>query len=367
MIILRYLGKEIYKTMSLTVAILLLILVTNQLVNFLNRAAMGRIPGMTVIQAVMLGIPGYLAYMIPLGVFLGIIIVLGKWSANHELISMHAAGLSRIQLLRHILLIVAPVFIFVGLLTFELGPFAKNLEKAVLRQALLSASLDKIIPGQFQPLSDPDSIFYAETKKNKELYGVFLVESVKKDSTDRLPAPIWDVTRAEKANQQEIDGADFLVFREGRRVITQPGSLSGEEFSFKEYGVHAPAPAFQVNLNAASLSSSDLWHRMKGNKSYIAEWQWRFAIPIAVLIFSIISLPLSRVQPREGKFMRVFPAVLIYALYMSMLFCSSSWIEASVIPEWVGLWWVPIFSLFLLFLFFCWTSMKAARARSRYD
>jgi lipopolysaccharide export system permease protein len=366
-IILRYLGKEIYKTMFFTVAILLLILVTNQLVNLLNRAAMGRMPPMTVVQAVMLGIPQYLTYMIPLGIFLGIIVVMGKLSANHELVSMHAAGFSKRQLLRSIMLIALPVFIFVGLLTFELAPLSSNLERAVLRQAVMSASLDKVIPGQFQPLAGAESVFHAESKTDKTLHNVLLVEPVKKSKANHLPAPIWDITRAKAANQQAINEADFLVFHEGRRVVMQAGSLSGEEFWFKEYGVHTPVPTLENNSRAVSLSTADLRQRMGHNLRYIAEWQWRFAIPISVLVFTLIAFPLSRVQPRQGKFMRVFPAVLIYALYVSLLFCSRSWIKAATVPTWVGMWWVPVLAVTLVLGFFAHVYAKARRMRKRHD
>lgn len=366
MIILRYLSKEIYKTMFFTVAILLLILVTNQLVNLLNRAAMGRMAAMTVVQAVMLGIPQYLTYMIPLAIFLAIIVVIGKLSANHELISMHASGFSKGQLLRHIMLIALPVFAFVALLTFELAPLSSNLERAVLRQAVMSSTLDKVIPGQFQSFSGPESVFHANSKTGNQLNDVLLVQPIKKNQSNKLPAPIWDITRAQSANQQIIHNTDYLVFHQGRRVVMQPGALWAEEFWFDEYGLYTPIPNLASNTGAVGLSTADLW-RLRHNLSDLAEWQWRFAIPISVFMFALIAFPLSRIQPRQGKFMRVFPAVLIYALYVSLLFCSRSWIKAGMVPSWIGMWWVPMLAALLVTMFFIYLYIKMRCIRRRHD
>jgi lipopolysaccharide export system permease protein len=323
-IILRYLGREIYKTLFFTVAVLLLILLTNQLVNLLNRAAMGRMPAITVVQAVMLGIPQYLAYMVPLAIFLSIIVVLGRMNASHELVCMHASGFSRRQLLCHILLIALPIFGCVGLLTFELAPLSSNLERAIIQQAVMSATLDKVIPGQFQPLAGSDTTLHSEGKKNDVLEDVLLVEPTEKNKKNTLAAPVWDITRAETVSQKNQNNSIYLVFHKGHRVIMQPGTLAGEEFQFSEYGIYTPLPALEKQSSAVTLSTADLWHQMGDNLKYLAEWQWRFSIPISVLIFSFIAFPLSRVNPRQGKFMRVFPAVLIYAVYVSLLFVSRS-------------------------------------------
>jgi lipopolysaccharide export system permease protein len=366
-IILRYLGKEIYKTMFFTVVVLLLILLTNQLVNLLNRAVMGRMPAMTVIQAVTLGIPQYLAYIIPLAIFLAIIVVLGKMSSSHELGCMHASGLSKGQLLRNIILIALPVFSFVALLTFELVPLSSNLEQVIIQQAAMKITLDKVIPGQFQPLSGLNTMFHSEEKKEDALHDVLLIEIVQKNNAKKFQAPVWDVTRADRVSQKTLDHSPYLIFQDGHRVIMQPGALEAEEFQFSEYGIYTPLPEVEKKASVVGLSTADLWDHRRDNLKYLAEWQWRLSIPLSVLIFAGIAFPLSRVSPRQGKFMRVLPAVLIYALYVSLLFASRSWIQDAKIQGWIGLWWVPIASIAIVLGFFVVTYLKSSRIRKWHD
>ncbi|NDH08443.1 MAG: LPS export ABC transporter permease LptF, partial [Gammaproteobacteria bacterium] len=50
MLAFRYLAKEVFITLFALTIILMFILVSNQLVGYLNRAASGRIPGILVMQ-----------------------------------------------------------------------------------------------------------------------------------------------------------------------------------------------------------------------------------------------------------------------------------------------------------------------------
>ena len=365
-ILLRHIAKQVYRTMVMTVVTLLLILIINQLVNLLNRAAMGKMTALTVIQAVAIGIPQYLAYMVPLGLFLGLVIALSKMCANHELIAMQAAGYSRAQLLRCVFFISLPVAIFVAYLTFALSPLSRELETAVIKKAVMTASLNKVIPGQFQPLDSGGTVFYSQERVGDLLTDVLLVTPMKKAESDDNPAPIWDVIRAKTASEQEDKNGDiYLQFSAGRRVIMQPGALAAEEFWFDKYAVLLTTPAIHPANSPVNLPTPILYQQLKSGLAYVAEWQWRFSIPLSVIILALIAVPLSQINPRQGKFMRILPAILLYAIYINLLFCSRSWLIAGKLPVGIGLWWVPTLSCLLLLLHWCYGVGKQHLSRRR--
>lgn len=49
----------------------------------------------------------------------------------------------------------------------------------------------------------------------------------------------------------------------------------------------------------------------------MAEFHWRLAIPLAIPLMTLIAVPLARVNVRQGKFAKVFPAVLLYLGYFA--------------------------------------------------
>jgi lipopolysaccharide export system permease protein len=72
-----------------------------------------------------------------------------------------------------------------------------------------------------------------------------------------------------------------------------------------------------------------------------AELQWRVSLPLLVPILVAIALPLSRVNPRQGRFIKMLPGILLYLLYLTLLTSGRSMLEeGEALPAWVGLWWV---------------------------
>ena len=78
--------------------------------------------------------------------------------------------------------------------------------------------------------------------------------------------------------------------------------------------------------------------------------QWRLAMPISVILFTLLAFPLSEVKPRSGKFARLFPAILIYIAYADLMFLGRAWIHRGAINPVLGLWWIHGAALLLALL-----------------
>ena len=64
-----------------------------------------------------------------------------------------------------------------------------------------------------------------------------------------------------------------------------------------------------------------------------------------ILIF--IAVPLSVVNPRQGKFAKMLPALMLFLGYLLLLTSMRSAIEKNAIPSVVGLWPIHISALFI--------------------
>jgi lipopolysaccharide export system permease protein len=85
-----------------------------------------------------------------------------------------------------------------------------------------------------------------------------------------------------------------------------------------------------------------LWPYIDPDKHKAAELQWRFSIPLMVMILTLIAVPLSRVNPRTGKYANLLPAILIYVLYANFMFVARNWIIKDQVPVWLGMFWLHI-------------------------
>src|SRR5690606_25135594 len=52
---------------------------------------------------------------------------------------------------------------------------------------------------------------------------------------------------------------------------------------------------------------------------YRAALQWRLSLPVLVMVVALMAVPLSRTNPRQGRFARILPAVLLYVIYLLAL------------------------------------------------
>lgn len=57
---------------------------------------------------------------------------------------------------------------------------------------------------------------------------------------------------------------------------------------------------------------------------------------------TLIAVPLSAVDPRQGRFGKMFPAILLYLGYFLLLLASRRVLADGKLPIELGLWWVHI-------------------------
>ena len=57
-----------------------------------------------------------------------------------------------------------------------------------------------------------------------------------------------------------------------------------------------------------------------------------------VPIVTLIAFPLSKVNPRQGRFARLFPAIVLFMVYISLLIAMTGMIEKQTLNPMIGLW-----------------------------
>lgn len=346
MIIFRYLTKEILATLFAATLVLLVIFVTNQSVQFLQRAASGAVPATEILQLIALQIPLLLGYLLPLGLYLGVLLTLGRLYIESEMTVLSACGVSRARITGMIMVIATGVALIVAWLMASIVPLAQGQINNILNQAAATASVGQVIPGRFMVFGNkPDKrfVFYAsQVEKHAILHHVFMAKKME-DATDAHPEK-WEVIVAQKAYEKNIPGqiGRYLIFDQGYRYSGIPGEKNYRELQFDQYGVRLPVNPLS-NLNAAqyyAISKLLSPSNPEEKKDFSAELQWRLAMPISALMFALLAVPLSETRPRYGKFTQLFPAMLIYLTYADLIFLTRSWIQIGKLSPALGMWWV---------------------------
>jgi len=150
-----------------------------------------------------------------------------------------------------------------------------------------------------------------------------------------------EVVISELGEMVDSDDPDvrLLVLHNGRRYEGVPGTTEFRVTEFAEHGLPYRLPSVETATpRPRAMAFVDL---MRSNDpEHIAEFQWRLGVPLSTIILAILAVPLSRSQPRAGRYGRLAIGLLVFIIYLNMLSAAKAWIEQSTISPALGLWWV---------------------------
>ena len=346
MIINRYLSKEIAGLLLGITCVLVLIFMSTQFARYLGMVAAGKLPAMLVFKILLLEIPNLLVLLLPLGFYIAVIIALGRLYADHEMVVLQACGLRPIQLARVIMRIAGALAILIAVLILWVNPSIARSKDQLLSQGRAASIVKTIMPGRFQTLSGGNKVFYVE-RLNDDRTGarnIFMAERSNNAKSQR-----WDIVRAKSAKVINKNGQQYLLLNHGFRYSGAPGKGDYQIVKFESYALLIPKLIIKKTTRDDALSMRTLIQGYFNNPNYAAELQWRVSIPIMLLILALWTLTLGRLNPRQGRFAKLIPAIILYLFYANLLFVARNWVQTGFVPIWLGMWWLHAVFLGLLF------------------
>ncbi len=334
-----YIFKETLQTLAVVTAVLLMILVTNSFAQVLGDAAGDKLPKDVVLEVMALTSIQYLIILIPIGLFLAIMLTLARLYRDSEMDAILSAGIGSIGLYKPLAILAITLAIGTGWLSLVVSPNAIAEVEAIAQDTRHRASLKMVEAGRFMNIGSGETVLYAETVTDSgRLQNVF----VQRRTNERL-----EVVVAEEATQSEsADGnTKVLKFFRGRRYEGIAGSPEFRIIEFDEHGIPYVLPA--ATPPESLPETQPLADLMATNSPEArAELQWRLSVPLAVLVLTVMAVPLSRGRPRQSRYSGLAAGVLIYIMYANLLGVAKVWVEKEQIVPAIGLWWVH--GLFLL-------------------
>ncbi|PIE42958.1 MAG: LPS export ABC transporter permease LptF [Gammaproteobacteria bacterium] len=333
-IIFRYLAKQVLLSMLAVSGVLMLIFMSGRLIKYIAQAAAGGISGDVLLAVMGYRMPGFLELILPLGLFIGILLAYGRMYLESEMTVLQACGMSQTRLVGMTLIVSLVVAAVVAWLSLYMAPVGMKKTQAIFAEQAKLTVFELLAAGRFQKRSD--ITFYTESLSDdkQELRNVFMYVPTKKGKQSAVT-----VAKTGRLKFDEVSGSRYLVLEKGTRFEAPPGQLELTTFEFATYGHRIEIPdARNIKKKDEAISTLELWH--SDSPKYRALLQWRISLPLLVPIVTLLAISLSRVNPRQGRFFHLLPAMLIYITYLGLLIASRKWVEKELVPEWIGMWWV---------------------------
>jgi lipopolysaccharide export system permease protein len=355
-IIFRYLLKEVAKTQLAVFLVLMTIFISQKFVRILGSASEGNIPGQLVMTFIALKTPDLASFILPLSLFLGVLLAYGRIYADSEMTVLHACGVSEWYVVRVTLVLGIVTAIFTGLFTLYLAPLAAEYEYQVKEQIAADSGLSALVSGRFQQTGNQDAVVFIHDKdRDKNIFNKVFVAQLPK--TENLDASIINSSLVYAKTGQVFEddsGSQQLVLGDGIRYHRDIDNDEFQSVAFNKYYIQIKDQEIeQQHRKLSAISTLDLLNKAPPelNSAYSANIQWRIAFPLACIILIFIAVPLSVVNPRQGKFAKMLPALMLFLGYLLLLSSMRSAIEKNAIPSIVGLWPIHISALFIGIMF----------------
>ncbi len=196
-----------------------------------------------------------------------------------------------------------------------------------------------------------------------ELGGIFISEKRLSREGDKERG--ITVLVAESGRQEiQADGSRYLILENGYRYDGNPGQADYRAIQYDTYGVLLPKPSVSGEISEReAVPTRDLLG--SDNPRFQSELQWRLSIPVLVFVVTLLAVPLSRVNPRQGRFLKLLPAILLYMTYLALLIAARGALDKGQIPQALGLWWVHGIFVLIGFALLYWEPLRLKWAGRR--
>ncbi len=312
----------------------------------------GQIEPGTFLFLVGLLIPYVAAYALPMGILTGVLLVLGRMSAQNEITAMRAAGMSMGTIMRPIVIL---GFLSAGLaavVNFEFMPRSRAAYKQILADAVQANPMSFIVPKTF--VRDfPGVVFYVDEKNGMELRDIWF----------------WRLDDEEKVREFGRAAAGEVTFDEEEGALNVVlRDVSGEVRGLKDPENYAKVLGnTTVGEMPFTFRVDDLFSKRKARTKYAwmtydqlkaeqarlvaagdQEAQLKLSIAmnekgssaIAVLAFALLAVPLGIKVSRKETSANLGVALLLVMGYY-FLQVVVSWLENSPQLRPDLLMWVP--------------------------
>jgi len=316
------LRKELSRSFSATLVVLVTIVMTMMLIRTLGLASKGSVNPADVLLVMSYTVLGYLPTILSLSLFASIVGTLSRLYRESEMVIWFTSGRGLANFLSPLLRFAWPVLLLIGVLSLVAWPWSNSQIKGMRDQYQQRGDIDRVAPGQFQESAGRDRVFFID----KDTADGTVASNVFISSIERNQQVI---TSARSGKIENIDSNRYLILRDGQRLespLDKSDELKISEFEVYGARIGSNVPAFDDETPARNRSTLALIE----NPTLIArsELAWRLGMLFGAINFVLLALTISSVNPRAGRSGNLMFALFAFVIYYNMLNLGQSWIAS---------------------------------------
>lgn len=288
-------------------------------------------------------LPGILIFTIPMSLLLGTLIGISRLSSDNEITALKAGGINLLSLLGPVLFVASILCLINFFIALYFVPLANN-QLRVLKFQLTSS----IVPSELRPrifVEDfPNVIFYADDmdETHNKLKGIFLFDQSEANEQNLVIAQTGRLLANVPERKLQLHLEDGRMYKiavnsSGIResvstfVATDiPIILKDQATVLREKNqLEKTTTEILQTLQTATGETAAL-HRIELHK--------RLALPIATLVFALLSPPLAVTARKSGRSAGFVMAIVAVLVYYNLFLIGLRLGSVGEVPPTLGVW-----------------------------
>jgi lipopolysaccharide export system permease protein len=237
----------------------------------------------------------------------------------------------------------------VAALSFFATPWAKMKSTEFVNRFEKREDLKRVSPGQFRESPSTNRVFFVEGSTS----GATVVQNVFVNSVDEDGNSI--VVAKEGVIEPDGKGGQYLVLKNGRRYLGQPGRADFQSMEFERYRmrVSSQVPMVGTDVPVDAMSMATLLS-VPPDRFVWAELLYRVSAPITCLVLMLLAIPLGFVNPRAGSSANLILALLVFFTYSNLSKLFENSVKQSKMSFGMAWWPLHLFALLVVAALFAW-------------
>lgn len=339
----RYIIRELALPFCIGITIGVLLLIGTMLFQIADLIIYKRVPVTLVAKFMLLKAPSFAVIAMPMAMAFASSLAINRLARDSELTPVRMAGVSFRR-------IVAPIFavglvgsLFSYVMAEKVAPWANGKGNRIYQQIMLQSVAPTIQPNIFLQTDDRRLTLYIGWL-NKIDNDHYLLKNVLVYDTGRGTSfPIWYVAKTAYTTRR------FWTLRDVVRRDIGPDGTTVNETYLPELPLDLQK---DVNFLVTSKTTDEMTgpelrdqiKQLQGSgqgsvvQAYEVDYHFRFSLPLACLVFGLISAPVSFRFSRGGTFVGVLVSIVIGFLYWNAMILSKLLGAHGVLPPVVAAW-----------------------------
>lgn len=335
----RYIVREVFRHALLGLIVFTFVLFVPQLVRLMELLVRHSGSGGQILKLFLCLLPQTLTFTIPMAILVGVLLGLGRMSADSEIIALTALGIGRRRILLPVGVIASAGVLLTLAMTVWLGPIAVRTSQQLRTDLITSQISFQVQPRVFDERF-PKMILYINdvSASGTQWQGVFLAQTGEENGSQVTLAENAIVIAEPRQGKLELHLKGGATHEFSRQ---DPDRYSVTGFGESDWPIDVnglvPAQPRQISNPERSMHDLMIDHSRNWRDARVELYR-RLTFPVACLVFAFVAVPLGAQPRRGGRAAGSLIAVILIAAYYLLFVLGVGFARQGTLSPFASMW-----------------------------